>query len=163
MSVLNCLSGGGYNLNLFTCPSLYSAGSVLNGESSLSFTKEKGAALILHSGAYREDTLYDELFRKHMLLYYRQWYTFTLKKCYREIKLYDLVLVTGCDLSRQWAMASQFRDIGETNVTLRAQVAPLEDEVSLSAGWGLITRRGPPGPGSPSAKPGPSGLQRNTE
>jgi hypothetical protein len=133
----------------FTYLSHHSTGSVLHGESSLSFTNEKGAALILPYEASREDTLYDELFKKHMLKYYRQWYTFALTECHRNIKLYDLILVTGCDMTRQWATATYFRHNREMSAALGAQVAPVaEAKFSLSAGWrttqAVNTRRGPP-------------------
>lgn len=133
----------------FTNYSPHSAGSVLNGESSLSFTNEKGAALILPYEACREDTLYDELFKKHMLKHYRQWYDFALTECHRNIKLCDLILVTGCDMTRQWATATYFHHNREMSAALGAQVVPVaEARFSLSAGWrttqAVNTRRGPP-------------------
>ena len=133
----------------FTYLSPHSAGSVLHGESSLSFTNEKGAALILPSEARREDTLYEKLFKQHMLKYYRQWYTFALTECQRDIKLCDLILVTGCDLTRQWATATYFRSNREISGALGVQVTPVaEAKFSLSAGWrttqAMNTRRGPP-------------------
>jgi len=126
-----------------------SAGSVLHGESSLSFTNEKGAALILPYEARREDTLYDELFKKHMLKQYLKWYTFALTECHRNIKLSDLLLVTGCDMTRQWATATYFRHNREMSATVGAQVAPIaEANFSLSTGWratqAVNTRQGPP-------------------
>jgi len=84
-----------------------------------------------------------------MLKYYRQWYTFALTECQRDIKLCDLILVTGCDLTRQWATATYFRSNREISAALGAQVAPVaEAKFSLSAGWSttqaINTRRGPP-------------------
>ena len=86
-----------------------------------------------------------------MLKYYRQWYTFASTECQRDIKLYDLILVTGCDLTRQWATATYFRNNREVSAALGAQVAPVaEAKFSLSAGWrttqAMNTRRGPPQP-----------------
>jgi hypothetical protein len=132
-----------------------SGGSVLNGESSLSFTSEKGAALILPYEACREDTLYDEPFKRHMLKNYRQWYNFARER--KDIKLSDLILVTGCDKSRQWATATYFRHVREMSATLGAQVAPIvEAKFSLSAGWrttqAVNTRRGPPHLGNEGAQ-----------
>ena len=170
MSVWNCHSQGGrrYNLKVFTYLSFYSAGSVLNGESSLSFTKEKGAALILPYEACREDTLYDELFKEHMLLYNRQWYTFALTKCRRGIKLHDLILVTGCDMSRQWATATYFRNIREMSASLEAQVAPVvEAKFSLSTGWRatqpILPRWGPPQALHQQTHPDNEGTQNDGE
>ena len=135
--------------NPFTYLSPHSAGSVLQGESSLSFTNEKGAALILPSEACREDTINDRLFKQHMLKNYRQWYAFALTECHCDIKLSDLILVTGCDLTRQWAMATYFSRNREISAALAAQAAPVAvANFSLSAGWRttqpMNTRRGPP-------------------
>ena len=146
MSVWNCHNGRGYKA--FTYLSPHSAGSVLNGESSLSFTNEKGAALILPYEACREDTLYGGLFKKHMLRYYRQWHTFA-SELHPDLKLCDLILVTGCDMTRLWAMATYFRHNREMSAALGAQVAPVaEAKFSLSAGWRTTqpvhTRQGPP-------------------
>jgi hypothetical protein len=132
----------------FTYLFTLSAGSVLN-ESSLSFTNEKGAALILPYEACREDTLYDGLFKKHMLRYYRQWHTFAVTECHQDIELCDLILVTGCDMTRQWATATYFRHNREMSSALGAQVAPVaEVDFSLSEGWRITqainTRLGPP-------------------
>ena len=126
-----------------------SAGSVLQGESSLLFTSDKGAALILPSEARREDTLYDRLFKKHMLDNYHRWYEFAVTRCHRDIELSDLILVTGCDLTCQWATATYFRSNREINAALGAQVPSVaEARFSLSAGWrtnqAVNTRQGPP-------------------
>ena len=84
-----------------------------------------------------------------MLKHYREWYTFALTECHRDIELCDLILVTGCDLTRQWAMAAYFRRSRQINAALTAQAAPVAvANFSLSAGWSttqpMNTRRGPP-------------------
>lgn len=122
-------------------------GSVLHGQSSRSFTNERGAALILRYEALREDTLYGNFFKKHMLKYYRQWYNFALTECYRDIRICDLILVTGCDLTPQWATAIYVRNNQEINAASRAQVRSVaEVKFSLSAASRTLysnTRRGP--------------------
>lgn len=117
-------------------PTFYlSAGSVLNGESSISFTSEKGAVLILPYEACREDTLYDEPFKRHMLRNYRQWYNFARER--KNIKLSDLILVTGCDTTRQWATVNYSRPNRKMSAILGAPVG--EVIFSPSEGLGLIT------------------------
>ena len=86
----------------FHLPEPRSVGSEFHGESSLSFTNEKGATLILPYEVSREDTLHDKLFREHMLKYHQQWYNFAIDELHRDIKLHELILVTGCDPIRQW-------------------------------------------------------------
>ena len=90
-----------------------------------------------------------KFFKDHMLKPYREWYTFALTECHRDIELCDLILVTGCDLTRQWAMATYFSRNREISAALAAQAAPVAvANFSLSAGWRttqtMNTRRGPP-------------------
>ena len=119
---------------------------MLSGEASCSFANEKGAALILPFEAFREDTLHNQRFKKHMLAHYKDWYHFALD--FEDIKLEDLILVSGCDLTRKWTTATYFRSNRAVNATLGAQVAPVaEFKFSLSAGWrtssAITTHPGP--------------------
>ena len=103
-----------------------------------------------------------------MLKYYRQWYTFALTECYRDIKLCDLILVTGCDMTRQWATATYLRHNRDMSATLGAQVAPVvEAKFSLSAGWrttqAVKTRQGPPEALHQQTRPDYEGTQNDSE
>jgi len=114
----------------------------------LSFINEKGAALILPYEAQREDILHKWAFEKHMLANYRKWNQFAEAECQLR-KGTCLILVTGCDLTRQWATATYCNNNREINTTLGAQVVSLaEAHFSLSAGWrrnqAMNTRQGPP-------------------
>ena len=116
----------------------HSARSALRGESF--FNEKCEAALFLPSIAHREDTLYCHLFKDHMIKYYRQWYTYAVTECHLDIKLSDLILVTGCNLTRQWEMSTDFR---------RDQGGPIALHNSSSAEWRATqpmssTRQGPP-------------------
>jgi hypothetical protein len=123
----------------------HSVGSVLQGESSLSFSNEQGAALILPSEARREDTFNMKRFKRHMIKHYREWYNFALDRCERDIKLQDLILVTGCDLTRQWTTETYFRNNREINAALKAEVDPVAKvKFSSSTTQPMNTRQGPP-------------------
>jgi len=92
--------------------------------------------------------MYAKLFREHMLKHHQQWYNFAIDELYRDIKLHELILVTGCDLTRQWETATYFRNNQDINAALGTQVAPIAGaNFSLSAGWRVTqnvpTRRGP--------------------
>ena len=67
-----------------------------------------------------------------MLEFHQQWYNFVIDELYRDIKLHELILVTSCDLTRQWEMATYLRNNQDINATSKAQAAP---DFSLSAGW----------------------------
>ncbi|KIM42735.1 hypothetical protein M413DRAFT_26736 [Hebeloma cylindrosporum] len=124
------------------------AGSVLTGEAPLSFNREEGAALILPYHAFREDTLYDNWFREHMLSRYKDWHNFASRACQRNIKPCDLVLVTGCDLTSHWATATYVKRDQGIDASLGADVAPVANATfSLTGGWTaspeIDTRQGP--------------------
>jgi hypothetical protein len=81
-----------------------------------------------------------------MLNNYRNWADFAETTCQLE-KGTRLVLVTGCDLTRQWATATYFRNNRE--IALGGGVASVASaHFSLSAGWrinqAINTRQGPP-------------------
>lgn len=52
------------------------------------------------------------------------------------VALSDLILVTGCDMTRQWATATQAGDRRDITVTLGSQVPGIgEGTFSSTAGW----------------------------
>ncbi|KAF8816224.1 hypothetical protein BYT27DRAFT_7077737 [Phlegmacium glaucopus] len=125
-----------------------SPGSVLHGETSLTFTNEKGAALILPYQAQREDAINNWPFKRHMLSNYRHWSNFAETTCELE-RGTRLILVTGCDLTLQWATATYCRNNREIALAGGGGVASVADaHFSLSAGWRvnqpMNTRQGPP-------------------
>jgi hypothetical protein len=83
-------------------------------ETYISFNDDKGAALILPFEAYRKDTLHMWCFKKHMLDNYRKWHEFAVTQC-SDIGMSVLVLVTGCDMTRQWTMATHDRRDKDAN------------------------------------------------
>ena len=83
-----------------------------------------------------------------MLNNYRNWTDFTETSCQLE-RGTRLVLVTGCDLTRQWATATYFRNNREIALGGGGGVASVASaHFSLSAGWrinqAINTRQGPP-------------------
>lgn len=72
-----------------------------NIEFSCSF--KQGAALILKYPARRCDSDCEGILGKHMLRHYRDWHAFAQEKRNPEMPLSDIILVTGCDLTREWA------------------------------------------------------------
>ena len=83
-----------------------------------------------------------------MLNNYRNWTDFTETTCQLE-KGTCLVLITGCDLTRQWATATYFRNNREIGLGGGGGVASVASAYfSLSAGWRtnqvINTRQGPP-------------------
>ncbi|KZT25674.1 hypothetical protein NEOLEDRAFT_1064514 [Neolentinus lepideus HHB14362 ss-1] len=75
-----------------------------SGEFSFSCSRERGAALILFDQAYRNDVLITELFEEYFLANYESWLTFA-HRLKRGVSLDDIILVTGRDVTSDWAMA----------------------------------------------------------
>ncbi|KDQ54309.1 hypothetical protein JAAARDRAFT_135733, partial [Jaapia argillacea MUCL 33604] len=113
-----------------------SASASAHAELTFSCTKEKGAVLVLPDSAHREDAFYPKMFKDHMLKHYRSWYEFAVHQCGCEIKVSDLVLVTGCHMTTKWAMAafsnSDVRASGSFGAGIPGGVSA---KFSLSGGW----------------------------
>lgn len=73
---------------------------------NLECSNRQGAALLIKHPAYREDALRRRDLRKYMLKHYRTWLPFIRDNLGREIELSEVVLVTGCDLTADWATAA---------------------------------------------------------
>ena len=103
-----------------------------------------------------------------MLRYYREWHNFARTECQQvDIKPCDLILVYGCDMTRQWATATYFRHNREMSAALGAQAAPVaEAKFSLNAGWRTTqpvhTRQGPR-PVHQQTRPDYEGTQNDSE
>jgi hypothetical protein len=120
---------------------------VFQGDISLTFTNKKGAALILPYEAQREDAVNDAPFKKHLRDNYRKWKKFA-EECQFEERA-RLILVTGCDLTRQWATVTYSYKNREIVAQGGVVVAPAAKvNFSLSTGWSrnraMETRQGPP-------------------
>ncbi|KLO19579.1 hypothetical protein SCHPADRAFT_935083 [Schizopora paradoxa] len=75
---------------------------------SLSCTDQNWVALIIKRPALREDAECDRAFRNLILKNHEAWLSFARSTRQIEITLKDIVLVTGHDLTNEWATASVF-------------------------------------------------------
>ncbi|KAF8262298.1 hypothetical protein EI94DRAFT_1808981 [Lactarius quietus] len=82
-------------------------------EVSFSFTKKQGAALSLPVPSRRQDTLFQNDFRKWIIAHIDSWLAFTQCRG-MGVKMEDIVLVTGCHRTSAWAnLASDCAPIRE--------------------------------------------------
>lgn len=77
------------------------AGAGFNFECS----HQQGAVLILGDVAYRQDALDKRRFAEYIVRRHRSWLAFA-NKLGRDLSLTDLILVTGCDRTSEWACAA---------------------------------------------------------
>ncbi|KAI5118155.1 hypothetical protein M0805_000534 [Coniferiporia weirii] len=80
----------------------------------LACSKQQGAALVIKHPAYREDSSRRRALSRYMLQHYPTWLTFARSNLDQDIRLKDLLLVTGCDLTADWATAA-FTDSSQEN------------------------------------------------
>jgi len=81
-----------------------------------------GAILAMPQGAYHEDLKNIRRFREYALIHAESWYVYANGPCGREIGNGDLHLVTGCDKTTSWGIATYSHlqsTRPEDNVSLR--------------------------------------------
>ncbi|KDQ54312.1 hypothetical protein JAAARDRAFT_697179 [Jaapia argillacea MUCL 33604] len=76
------------------------------------------------------------MFKNYMLENYRSWFDFAVDQCGCEIEVSDLILVTGCDLTTQWAMAAFSTTDVRASASVGGQVpGAISAKFSLKGGW----------------------------
>lgn len=82
------------------------SGSLPVGASvELECMSRQGAALVIKHHANREDTSCKLALREYMLKNYKSWFAFIRNRLKAYVQLSDLILVTGCDMTADWATA----------------------------------------------------------
>ena len=104
----------------------------------------EGSILVTPNGAYHEDLRNSQKFRWIALQNAENWYKFAIGSCGRKVGNGQLRLVTGCDKTNSWAIAT-YADGLPRSITLAANTAQLpveytwdyEGRVEAKAGPGL--------------------------
>ncbi|EJD01902.1 uncharacterized protein FOMMEDRAFT_29043 [Fomitiporia mediterranea MF3/22] len=106
-----------------------------NASIKFSTSNQQGAALVIRHPAYREDVLQETALEACLLKNYNSWLVFIRDDLERRITLRDIVLVTGCDLTADWATAVFVEKSTQCEVEFKAC-----DPASLTTGsvgfWG---------------------------
>ena len=87
----------------------------------------EGSILVMPNGAYHEDLLDFHKFQKIASQDAENWYRFAIGTCGRAIGNGELRLVTGCDKTNSWAIAT-YADFTPGSITLAANTvqSPIE-------------------------------------
>lgn len=85
---------------------LYRSGVPANASIQFCVWNQQGAALVIKHPAYREDTRSEKNLKDYMLQHYRSWIAFFRDNLGYDVALQDIILVTGCDLTADWEMAT---------------------------------------------------------
>ncbi|KAJ7306997.1 hypothetical protein DFH08DRAFT_975556 [Mycena albidolilacea] len=96
----------------------------LGSSITLRTQSKEGAILVLPQGASRQNLLPLEIFRAHVRKYSAQWYTFA-----REFlpSAGSLFVVTGCDKTTSWGIATSSTTSGTVGISLKLVVAGIAD------------------------------------
>ena len=82
--------------------------------------ESEGSILVMPNGAYHEDLLNLEKFLSVKSKDIEEWYRFAIGACGRRIKNGQLRLVTGCDKTNSWGIATYSDLRGPTTLSLAA-------------------------------------------
>lgn len=77
----------------------------------------KGAFLSLPFNAYREDAIRTKVFETYIRRHCDSWLELAIIGGY-DVKLEDIIFVTGCDLTSSWAMATFMQPPWDADMTL---------------------------------------------
>lgn len=110
-------------------PGSHIASSSVKHVSAMAFecTGAEGAVLALPDGAIHEDLRHLGKFREYAAANTLGWYKLAMITCKRDVENGDLRLVTGCDKSSTWGMAtiaSTSKSSQAVSLTLKAQAGP---------------------------------------
>ena len=76
------------------------------GGVSFECVKNQGAVLVMGDIAYRQDAVDLARFSDHIVANHRTWLAFANERLGRGLSVTDLILVTGCDKTSNWACAA---------------------------------------------------------
>ena len=112
---------------------------------SFSCSRRRGAILSLPTPAQRKDTTARGDFAKCIIKHIDEWFAFA-RECGLGISREDIILVTGCHLTRTWATIA-FREEGE-QVSFGVQVSGVSDvmwQFTREGAQGVAYNLGPSG------------------
>lgn len=148
--------------------SLCRTGGLQAGASfEISCSHERGAALIIKNEAFRQDASkgFQHELGNMMKRNYVQWHSFAKSKCGSQFELSELVLVTGCDLTKEWTTATFNEEKTEFNATFTVQAPPVTITGGLWGEWESsvhFPRRSGPGLLQPISRPSSPSLSSST-
>jgi len=102
-------------------------------KASFECTSSCGAVLVTKQSAARFDARSRRAFSNCLLQHREEWLAFTTQVLLRDIALRDLIVVTGCDLTEEWATAV-FQE-NSTRVDFEVQSPIASNEVTPWCKW----------------------------
>ncbi|KAF7289661.1 Tkl tkl-ccin protein kinase [Mycena chlorophos] len=111
--------------------------AVAGSSVKLSFRSRVGAVLVLPNGATREDLLSKDGFRKHVQEQAEAWYTFAVRVGFWPSSNPNdkLFVVTGCDKTSAWALASASSLSGSIDFNLDLSFGAIESSIKPKFDW----------------------------
>ncbi|KAI0027061.1 hypothetical protein K488DRAFT_15142, partial [Vararia minispora EC-137] len=94
------------------------------GDVSLSFSRQQGAILAFFDKAWHEDSRMKKEYKRLFLKHHDAWLAYAQEED-PDLRMEDLVLVTGCDRTRTWATAVIDDVVVEGDLTLKVNLQNL--------------------------------------
>ncbi|KAJ7284464.1 hypothetical protein C8J57DRAFT_693247 [Mycena rebaudengoi] len=114
------------------------SGAVLPGGAGVHFwcSRKQGAILHLSLKAIREEAQARQAFESYTLRNFPNWYEFANNVLFRGVKNGDIMLITGCDKTAEWASAVFDERSRNAGISLIADVGPVASaELTLTGRW----------------------------
>jgi len=102
-------------------------------DASFGRRRRKGAFLLLPFNAHREDAIRTKVFETYMSKYCDSWLETAILGGF-DVKLEDIIFVTGCDLVSSWAIAT-FTNLRDVKISLSGLPAELASAGFNSFQW----------------------------
>lgn len=119
-------------------------------------TRQQGAALLIKDRAYRTDAISRHAFEKCFIKNHTQWLSFANDELARGITLNDIVFVTGCDLTKEWTIATFNEATYDVEASFSVNVPPGAAGAGVWGEWqseAHVPNRSGPGPLLPPPLP----------
>lgn len=97
--------------------------------------KQKGAALLIKDKAFRSDALSLKSFAQTIIQNHVSWLAFANDTLGRGISLRDIVLVTGCDLTNKWTIATFDEETVDAEVCFSVNALPGSTGFGIWGEW----------------------------
>lgn len=126
--------------------------------------KQGGAALLVKERAYRSDALSRKPFVEVIVRNHESWLTFANDVLGRGISLRDIVLVSGCDLTKEWTIATFDEETVNIDVSFSVNALPGSAGCGVWGEWQSelhVPNRSGPGPLLPPLSPSSTMIEQS--
>ena len=112
------LAGMSYDTQCYHTLTIDSSVVPLSGGLSFRCSRQQGAVLAMPNEALSQDALNRRIYRNYMIENCERWLAFSEQRGL-DLRIEDIVLVTGCDLTATWTVAAFTNSECDTSIQLQ--------------------------------------------